>query len=59
MIGVIIGEFLEKSGGAFAMAEKILKVIGKNRVPTAMGLIGWIVANSCICRQWFHNIKPF
>jgi gluconate:H+ symporter, GntP family len=58
VIGVIIGEFLEKSGGAFSMAEKILKVIGKNRVPTAMGLIGWIVAIPVFADSGFIILSP-
>ncbi len=58
VIGVIIGEFLEKSGGAFAMAEKILKAIGKNRVPTAMGLIGWIVAIPVFADSGFIILSP-
>lgn len=44
VLGVIIGAFLENSGGAFALAEKVLRVIGKNRVPEAMGIIGYIVS---------------
>ncbi len=58
VIGVIIGEFLEKSGGAFAMAEKILQIIGKNRVPTAMSLIGWIVAIPVFADSGFIILSP-
>lgn len=58
VIGVIIGEFLEKSGGAFAMAEAVLKVIGKNRVPTAMGIIGWIVSIPVFCDSGFVILSP-
>ena len=58
VIGVIIGEFLEKSGGAFAMAEKILKIIGKNRVPTAMSLIGWVVAIPVFADSGFIILSP-
>ncbi len=58
VIGVIIGEFLEKSGGAFAMAEVVLRVIGKNRVPTAMGVIGWIVSIPVFCDSGFVILSP-
>jgi GntP family gluconate:H+ symporter len=58
VIGVIIGEFLEKSGGAFAMAETVLRVIGKNRVPTAMGIIGWIVSIPVFCDSGFVILSP-
>ena len=50
VLGVIIGTFLENSGGAFTMAEKILKVIGKKRVPTAMGIIGYH-QKSALCTE--------
>ena len=36
VLGVIIGKFLEKSGGAFAMAEKIIQLMGKKNVTAAM-----------------------
>lgn len=42
--GVIIGTFLEHSGGAFAMAERVLKVIGQKHVPLAMSIIGYLVS---------------
>lgn len=42
--GTIIGIFLEKSGGAFAMAEAILKRIGRQRVPASMSIIGYITS---------------
>ncbi len=34
--GTIIGVFLEYSGGAYTLADKILKIIGEKRVPHAM-----------------------
>lgn len=44
ILGVIIGAFLEHSGGAMALAEKILDIIGRKRVITAMGVIGYIIS---------------
>jgi GntP family gluconate:H+ symporter len=58
VIGVIIGEFLEKSGGAFALAEVVLKLIGKKRVPAAMGIIGWIVSIPVFCDSGFVILSP-
>jgi len=31
ILGVIIGAFLEESGGAYAIAERVLKIIGEKR----------------------------
>lgn len=44
ILGVIIGAFLEHTGGALKLAEKILDLIGKKRVMTAMGIVGYIVS---------------
>lgn len=42
--GIIIGAFLENSGGAQALAKGILRLIGSNRVHSAMGAMGFIVS---------------
>jgi GntP family gluconate:H+ symporter len=42
--GTVIGTFLEKSGGAFAMAEAILKLIGKKSISLTMAVVGYIVS---------------
>jgi len=44
ILGVIIGSFLEHTGGAMRLAMAILSLIGKKRVITAMGLIGYIIS---------------
>ncbi len=58
VLGVIIGAFLENSGGAFALAEKVLKWIGKDRVPTAMGIIGYIVSIPVFADSGFILLSP-
>ena len=35
LLGIIIGAFLENSGGAYKLAEVVLKIIGKKRVHVA------------------------
>ena len=56
--GVLIGTFLEHSGGAFAMAEKILKVIGQKHVPLAMSIIGYIVSIPVFADSGFVILIP-
>lgn len=58
VLGVIIGSFLENSGGAYAMAEKVLKIIGKKRVPIAMGIIGYIVSIPVFADSGFLLLSP-
>jgi GntP family gluconate:H+ symporter len=44
IIGVMIGAFLENTGGAIRLADGVLRLIGKKRVPEAMSLVGWLVS---------------
>ncbi|MFT4733440.1 MAG: GntP family gluconate:H+ symporter [Algoriphagus sp.] len=44
IIGVMIGAFLEHTGGAVRLANGVLKLIGKKRVPEAMSLVGWLIS---------------
>jgi GntP family gluconate:H+ symporter len=58
ILGVIIGAFLENSGGAYAIAEKVLKIIGKDKVPWAMGFIGWFVSIPVFADSGFLLLSP-
>jgi len=51
--GTIIGTFLEKSGGAFTLAESILNITGKKNVPMAMSVIGYIISIPVFCDSGF------
>ena len=51
--GTIIGTFLEKSGGAFTLADSILKITGKKNVPIAMSIIGYIISIPVFCDSGF------
>jgi GntP family gluconate:H+ symporter len=56
--GTIIGQFLEKSGGAYALAERILKYIGEKSVPLAMSIIGYIVSIPVFADSGFVILAP-
>jgi gluconate:H+ symporter, GntP family len=58
VLGVIIGEFLEKSGGAFALAESMIKLIGKKNVTAVMSVIGWIVSIPVFADSGFIILTP-
>jgi len=44
LLGVIIGTFLEKTGGALVIAQKILSWIGEKSVMLSMMITGWILS---------------
>lgn len=44
ILGIIIGVFLEKSGGALKLAAQVLKITGKKSVHVANAIIGYIVS---------------
>ncbi len=58
VLGVIIGSFLENSGGAYAIAEKVLKLIGKKRVTAAMGIVGYFVSIPVFADSGFLLLSP-
>jgi GntP family gluconate:H+ symporter len=53
LAGTIIGVFLEKSGGAFRLAESILRVTGQRNAPMAMSIMGYIVSIPVFCDSGF------
>jgi len=44
ILGIIIGAFLENSGGAETLANIVLKIVGEKRIHAAMAFIGYIVS---------------
>jgi len=58
VVGVIIGAFLEHSGGAFKLAEIVLNIIGKKRVHEAMGVVGFIVSIPVFADSGFIILTP-
>tara|TARA_R110002167_G_scaffold67942_12_gene191908 strand:- start:624 stop:1961 length:1338 start_codon:yes stop_codon:yes gene_type:complete len=58
VLGVIIGAFLEHSGGAYKLAEVVLRIIGKKRVHAAMGIVGFIVSIPVFADSGFIILNP-
>lgn len=56
--GVIIGTFLEESGGAYAMANRVLKITGKKQVPLTMSIIGYFVSIPVFADSGFVILSP-
>lgn len=51
--GTIIGSYLEKSGGAQAMASSILKIVGEKNSALALNITGFIVSIPVFCDSGF------
>lgn len=58
LAGAVIGIFLEKSGGAYKLAESTLKLVGEKNIPLAMGIIGYIVSIPVFCDSAFVILAP-
>ena len=56
--GVMIGTFLEHTGGAYAMAKRILRFTGKKKVPLTMSIIGYIVSIPVFADSGFVILMP-
>lgn len=51
--GAIIGEYLDRSGGAKKLANKILEKVGEKNSPLSMSLTGYIVSIPVFCDSGF------
>jgi GntP family gluconate:H+ symporter len=58
LFGVIIGAFLENTGAAYVIADKILKVIGRKRVAPGMGIIGYFISIPVFADSGFILLSP-
>ncbi|MDX1469869.1 MAG: gluconate:H+ symporter [Flavobacteriaceae bacterium] len=58
ILGIIIGAFLENSGGAYALAAKVLKLTGIDKIPFAMAIIGWFVSIPVFADSGFMLLAP-
>ena len=58
IFGVIIGVFLENSGGAYTLADKVLRMVGQKRVTAAMGIIGYFVSIPVFADSGFLLVSP-
>jgi gluconate:H+ symporter, GntP family len=58
LLGVMIGTFLEKTGGAFVIAQKVLSVIGEKSVMLAMMITGWILSIPVFGDSAFIMMNP-
>lgn len=58
ILGVIIGAFLENTGGAYAIARKILSVFGKKNVVPTMGVMGYVVSIPVFADSGFLLLAP-
>ena len=51
--GAVIGEYLDRSGGAKVLANKILDKVGEKNAPLSMSLTGYIVSIPVFCDSGF------
>ncbi|HDR90474.1 MAG TPA: GntP family permease [Bacteroidetes bacterium] len=56
--GCVIGTFLEQSGGAYIMADKVLRLVGQKHVPLVMAIIGYIVSVPVFADSGFVILAP-
>lgn len=58
LIGVLIGALLEQSGGAIALANRLLKWIGEKRVTWGMATTGYLVSIPVFSDSGFIILNP-
>jgi len=58
ILGALIGGILEATGGAFKIADMVIKMLGKVSPTLAMVVMGWIVSVPVFCDSGFVIINP-
>ncbi len=58
VLGTLLGEVLEASGGVLRIAETVLRAVGARRLPLAMGLTGYVVSIPAFVDVAYIMLKP-
>jgi gluconate:H+ symporter, GntP family len=58
IFGVIIGAFLENTGAAYILTEKLLNLVGRKNVTPAMAIIGYIVSIPVFADSGYLLVSP-
>jgi len=58
ILGALIGGILEVTGGAFKIADMIIRLLGKASPTLAMVVMGWVVSVPVFCDSGFVIINP-
>ncbi|MCL2617556.1 MAG: GntP family permease [Defluviitaleaceae bacterium] len=58
ILGALIGGILEATGGAFKIADMIIRLLGKANPTMAMVVMGWVVSVPVFCDSGFVIINP-
>lgn len=58
VLGAIIGQLLDASGGVLRIADTVLRAVGRRRLPLAMGLTGYVVSIPAFVDVAYIMLKP-
>lgn len=58
IFGVIIGSFLENSGAAYMLTDRLLDLIGRKNVTPAMAFIGYIISIPVFADSGYLLVSP-
>ena len=58
VLGALIGELLNESGGTLKIARTILSAVGAKRLPLAMGITGYVVSIPAFVDIAYIMLKP-
>lgn len=58
ILGALIGAVLEATGGAFKLADMVVRVVGRRHPEVAMQVMGWIVSIPVFCDSGFVILNP-
>jgi len=58
ILGALIGNILEKTGGALKLSDMVVQLVGKKKPELAVLIMGWIVSIPVFCDSGFVILNP-
>ena len=58
ILGALVGAILEATGGAFKLADMVIKLVGEKHPEIAMAIMGWVVSIPVFCDSGFVILNP-
>ncbi|ROQ20757.1 putative D-glycerate permease [Marinimicrobium koreense] len=58
ILGIIIGSFLEHTGAAYRIADRLLALLGRKNIAPSMGIMGYVVSIPVFADSGFILLSP-
>ena len=58
ILGALVGSILEATGGAFKLADMVIRLVGQDHPDLALLIMGWVISIPVFCDSGFVIMNP-